>query len=405
MDKMVTGSFQLMKQMNKTLILDIIRTHGPISRAEIAKMTKLTPPTVTNLVKDLLSTGMVVEGERMNSTGGRKAINLQINPTAYYVIGVNVGVSKVSVVVTDLMANVVVESSSALQHVSSDRIMDVVVETIRRCMQSSRVKADKFMGIGVGMHGLVNAEEGVAVFAPNFGLRDVHVKEIIEQTFDIPTYLDNDVRAMALGESWFGHGQNVDNFIFINVGMGIGAGIVLQEEVYRGISESAGEIGHTTVVEDGPQCNCGNHGCLEVMAAGPAIAKRAVKAINDGAQTRLTKRVNDQLDEITAKIIHEEAVDGDPLCRQIIEDTGKYLGIGIANLINIFNPAKIIIGGGVSNAGQMLLEPLIHTALVRAMEVPASKVSIETTPLHDRVGPIGAATLVLKHIFKQPNLG
>jgi glucokinase-like ROK family protein len=401
MERMVTGSFQLMKKINKTLILDIIRQHGPISRAEIAKMTKLTAPTVTNLVRDLLSTGIVVEGERMDSTGGRKPIMLKINPKAYYSIGVDIGVSKIVTIITDLEANIQEKVKVDLGHIQDGSIIDITKETIKEALEKSGIEKDKFIGIGIGMHGLVNAETGTAIFAPNFGLHDVPMKQIIEEEFAIPTYLDNDVRAMALGESWFGHGKEVDNFIVVNVGMGIGAAIVFNHEVYHGVSKSAGEIGHTTVLEDGPKCNCGNYGCLEVLAAGPSIAKQAVREIKRGSITSLTDRVkDDRLEEITAKMVFEEAEKGDSLSLQIMNSTGKFLGIGIANTINILNPELVILGGGVTQAGELLLEPIIQTVMHRAMEVPASNVRILPTMLGEDVGAIGAATLVLKTLFK-----
>lgn len=398
---MVTGSFQLMKKINKTLILDIIRQHGPISRAEIAKMTKLTAPTVTNLVRDLLSTGIVVEGERMDSTGGRKPIMLRINPKAYYSIGVDIGVSKIVTIITDLKAKILVKVKVDLGHIHDESIIDITKETIKEAIQKSGIDKDKFIGIGIGMHGLVNAETGTAIFAPNFGLHDVPMKQLIEEEFTIPTYLDNDVRAMALGESWFGHGKDVDNFIVVNVGMGIGAAIVFNHEVYHGVSHSAGEIGHTTVLEDGPKCNCGNYGCLEVLAAGPSIAKQAIREIKRGTVTSLIDRVkDDHLEDITAKMVYEEAERGDTLSLQIINSAGKFLGIGIANTINILNPELVILGGGVTEAGELLLEPIIQTVMHRAMEVPASNVRILPTMLGEDVGAIGAATLVLKNLFK-----
>jgi N-acetylglucosamine repressor len=405
MSEMITGSFQLMKKINKTLILDIIRQHGPISRAEIAKVTKLTPPTVTNLVRNLLETGIIVEGDRISSTGGRKAINLQIDPKAYYTIGVDVGVSKIVAIVTDLEANIEAKVVTALKNLEDESIIDIIISTIAAVIEESGIEIDRFIGIGTGMHGLVNSKTGTAEFAPNFGLRNVPVQKIIEDKFKIPTYLDNDVRAMALGESWFGLGKDVENFIFINVGMGIGAGIVLNNEVYHGVSESAGEIGHTTVLEDGPRCNCGNYGCLEVMAAGPGIVARSIKEIKRGTFTSLSDRVGDNLSDISSKMIYEEAIKGDDLSIHLIKETGKFIGIGIANMINIFNPEKVIIGGGVSEAGEMLVEPLVQTVMIRAMEIPAGVVKILPTALGENAGAIGAATLVLRRMFKVTKVG
>lgn len=400
LDKMIPGSFGLMKKMNRTLILDVIRQQGPISRSQIARMTHLTPPTVTNVVKELIRSDMVVEGEHVHSTGGRKAINLHINPTACYVIGVRVGVSRITAVVTDLQADIVNQHHFDLQQGDGgDEVISKLKTCIQTVMDHSDINQDKFKGIGIGMHGVVQSEQGLCVFAPNLGMRNVPLKDILQEQFALPVLVDNDVRAMALGESWYGHGQKVDNFIFIHVGSGIGAGIIMGEELYRGVNESAGEIGHTTVVEEGPICNCGNQGCLEVMAAAPAIVKRSIERMNQGVSSSLKQELDTGSKNITAKMIYKHALQKDALSLSLLEDTGKYLGIGIANLINILNPEKVIIGGGVSQAGDLLFKPLLHTVRQRAMEIPAN-VQIEQSYLGQHVGPVGAATLVLKQIFK-----
>lgn len=345
-----------------------------------------------------------MEGERTSSTGGRKAISLQVNPVAYYVIGVDVGISKVEAVITDLEANIVAKVTTPILNENKKEVSTFIVKTIQAVIEQFEVNEAQLIGIGVGMHGLVDSETGTAVFAPNFGLHQIPIKQIIENEFGIPTFLENDVRAMALGESWFGHCQDTDNFAFINVGMGIGAGIYLNNTVHHGVSQSAGEIGHTTVLEDGPLCSCGNYGCLEVLAAGPGIVQRMTKEIKRGANTSITEKVDNDLEEITAKLIYEEAQAGDELSKQIIKNTGQYLGIGIANLINILNPEKVIIGGGISQAGDLLMEPLVQTVMIRAMEVPASVVQIMRTKLAENAGSIGAATLVLQELFRGKEL-
>ncbi len=404
MSERLTGSFQLMKQMNTSLILDIIRQQGPISRAEIAKQTKLTPPTVTNIVRVLLKSGIVVEGQPRESTGGRKAISLQINPRAYFVLGVDVGVSKVTVVVSDLEATIIAQRTRSLINIPGHQVITIMTETIKQVITISGITMDRFLGLGLGMHGLVDAKSGILLFAPNFNLRHIMLKDILEERFGIPAWIDNDVRAMALGESWFGNGRGTQNFIFLNVGMGIGAGIVFNREVYHGVSQSAGEIGHTTVVEEGPLCNCGNRGCLEVLAAGPAIARRAIEAMEQGNQSSLME-AGLSVKELTALDVYLKARNGDPLCLNLMKETGKYLGIAIANMLNLLNPEKVIIGGGVSKAGELLLAPLKETVSKRALEVPLSVAQIELSSLGNQAGAIGATVLVLRNLFSIPQIG
>jgi N-acetylglucosamine repressor len=230
-------------------------------------------------------------------------------------------------------------------------------------------------------------------------LQNVPIGSYLESRFQVPVQLDNDVRAMAIGESWLGNARDVSHFLCINVGYGIGAAIVLGKELYHGVSHSAGEIGHTTVDEAGPRCSCGNTGCLQVMAAGPAIAERARQAIRHGRDSRIYENAEGDLDAITALTVYQAAEEGDSLALQLLEDTGHYLGIAIANLINILNPEKVIIGGGVAKAGDFVFRPLKETVAQRSLALPYSKTQIVESALGDNATAIGAACMILKAMF------
>ncbi|MBA7553974.1 N-acetylglucosamine repressor [subsurface metagenome] len=239
------------------------------------------------------------------------------------------------------------------------------------------------------------------LITPNFGWRDTPLREILKKEFHIPVFVDNNVNAMALAEFEFGEGQGVKNFVFINVGMGIGAGIVINEELFHGESNCTGEIGHTTVDYNGPKCSCGNNGCLEVMASGPATAKRAIKAIKEGEKSLISELVNYELNQISAEIVATAANQGDKLGRSIMEETGEYLGTGVANIINLFNPELVIVGGGVAQAGDLIFEPLKKAVQKRAFSVSAEVAKIIPVSLGKDCTVIGAAALVLKEIFKK----
>lgn len=394
------GSFQWMKSLNKSTILNIIRLHGPISRAEIAKMTKLTPPTVTNIVGELLESNLVIEAELGESTGGRKPIMLKINADAFTVIGIYAGAKKVRGVVANLEGEV---QHTVLMEVpprpTAEVFVELVKKAISRLLDCVDLQTRPCLGIGVGMHGLVNPEKGVSIFAPNLNIRDLPLKDRLEQAFQLPVEVENDVRALALGESWFGLGKDIADFICIHVGTGIGAGIILDHELYRGPAFSAGEIGHTTIDLDGPRCGCGNTGCLEALAAGPAILTRVKKAIEEGRPTVLTEWVNGEMERLTGEMVHRAAQQGDDLAVQVLADTGRYLGIGLANLINILNPSRIILSGGVARAGQYVLEPLKETVKERAFSAAAKDIAILTSRLGENGAAIGAMTLVLQQLF------
>ncbi|WP_240511814.1 ROK family transcriptional regulator [Paludifilum halophilum] len=402
--KGLVGSFQLMKSLNKSLILNVIRTDGPISRAEIAKKTRLTPPTVTNLVNDLLESRLVQESDLGVSTGGRKPIMLKINSEAFQVIGIDVGVSHIKVIVATLDAAIIDSLYiKVIQPLDKESLIKLLNESIRRIMEKAALRKERVIGIGVGMHGLVNPDRGVGIFAPNFNLHDIPIRESLESEWDLPVEVENDVRAMALGESWFGHGQGLEDFICLNVGMGVGAGIILNQELFRGTSYTAGELGHTTIDVEGPTCACGNDGCLQALTAGPAIAARAQRGLRMGRKSRISEFVQGDWSQMTGETVYQAACQGDEFAREILADTGRYLGIGIANFINTLNPQKVIIGGGVSKSGDFIMETLKETVETRALNISAKAIAIQTAKLGDDATAIGAATLVLKKLFL-PNI-
>ncbi|GAA4720066.1 ROK family transcriptional regulator [Brevibacillus fulvus] len=396
----MVGSFQLMKSLNKSLILNVIRTEGPISRAEIAKKTNLTPPTVTNIVGELLESNLVVESDLGNSTGGRKPIMLRINSTAFQVIGIDVAISHIRVIAITLDAQIIQSLKIKLpSNLTNEILLDLLIDAVNQIIQKADLQQQNIIGIGVGMHGLVNPDEGVSIYAPNLHLRQIPIRQALEEAFQIPVEVENDARAMALGESWFGNGQGVENSVSIYVGMGVGAGIILNHKLYRGASHTAGEMGHTTVDANGPKCSCGNYGCLEALVAGPAIVARTQTALREGRESIILQLAEGDFDKISGEIVYQAALQADPLALEILRDTGRYLGIGIANIINTLNPQKVIIGGGVSKSGEFILEALREQVQRRSLETPCQAVTIETAKLGGHATAIGAATLILRNLF------
>ncbi|MGC5324344.1 ROK family transcriptional regulator [Brevibacillus sp. SYSU BS000544] len=398
---MQTGSFQWMKSLNKSIILNIIRLHGPISRAEIAKLTELTPPTVTNIANELLEENWILESERGESSGGRKPILLRLNAEAFHVVGVYAGAKKIRAVAATVDGSIMAEQEVLVGKGPTEaEYLRMLKELIRQVMQDSKAEQSSFLGIGVGMHGLVDPIQGISIFAPNIPLRNVKIKEVLETKFSLPVEVDNDVRALALGESWFGQGQGLSHFVCVNVGTGIGAGIILDGRLYQGASFTAGEIGHTTIDLHGPQCSCGNTGCLEALASGPSMEARVERAIASGEQSILHKPGSgaDPV-KVTGEEIFRAAVAGDQLAIRVMEETGTYLGVGIANLINSFNPSCIILSGGVFRANDYVLDSLRRTVQERALQTPTNALQIVTSELGKNAMAIGAFTLLLAKIF------
>lgn len=400
----MTGSFQWMKTINKSNILNMIRSYGPISRSEIAKKTKLTPPTVTNIVSELIESNLVRESEIGISKGGRKPILLTINAKHSFIIGIDVGGHHVRAIMADLNAEIVVQHRTTLpENLTKDDLLQTLIDVVQMIINKANVSKEKIIGIGVGMHGIVNYQEGIAVFAPNFHLSDVPIKSFLENVFQLPTYVENDARALALGETWFGHGQGIENVVCVNVGIGIGAGIVINNRLFHGQNGIAGEIGHMIVDINGMKCSCGSYGCLQTMAGGRSLRDRVIKEISHGRKTLIVNKVKNDLNKITGALIHECAIEGDALSIEVLKEVGSFLGIGVTNLINLINPTKVIIGGGVSKAENYILEPLNAVVKMRALTPKARETEIVLSKLGDNGTVIGAVTLVLQNVFS-PNL-
>jgi glucokinase-like ROK family protein len=400
-----TANLELVQKINRSIVLNVIRDKGPLSRADVSRRTKLTRSTVSSIVSYLTKKNLVRETGLSSSGVGRRGILLELNPKAYYVVGIDLGTLNTIAAVVDLEGKIV----ERVEHPTNgeknrDDVIERVKTAIHEVISTSNLNLQKIAGIGLAVPGLVDSKKGMILFIPNFGWKDTPLREILEEEFHTPIFIDNNANAMALSEAQFGIGRGVKNFICVNIGIGIGSGVIINREIYRGETECTGEIGHTTVDYNGPKCSCGNNGCLEVMAAGPAIARRAVKAIREGRKTVITELVEENLNQITAAVVARAANQDDRLAREIMEKTGEYLGTGIANIINLFNPQMVIIGGGVAQAGSLIFDPLKRTMKKRAFSVPAKVVKIATPSLGRDCTVIGAASLVLKEIFKSPKV-
>lgn len=400
MNPPMTGSFHWMKSLNRSIVLNKIREEGPISRADIAKRTSLTPPTVTHLVNELIAEHFVIESEVGASSGGRKPILLTINASAYSCIGIDVGVKSIKSIMTDLNGTLVHQDKQPMpSSLTGDTLLHLLEETVHGLLQATGMPKHSILGIGVAMHGLVNPVEGISLFAPNLGLRQVPIGTHLEQKTGIPVYVENDAAAMALGELWFGGGQQIQHFICVNIGEGVGAGIVLHGSIYRGSHFSAGEIGHTTVDLNGPRCSCGNYGCLQTLVSGPAIADSLRKHIAMGGTSLVEGMANGVLENITGEMVYEAALLGDSAAAETFRRTGQLLGISLTNLIHTLNPEKVILGGGVAQAAEFLLEPVYAAVRSRALESSLERLTIEVSPLDELATAIGAVTIVLSKLF------
>ena len=388
--------------MNTSLILNTIRERGPISRAEIAKLTKLTPATVTNITSELIKYRLILEAERGVSSGGRKPVMLRINANGYHVIGIYIGSKGVEIIASNLNANMLyVKNIPITDTIDSYKLLEEIKVAVRSWIQKNKKK--KVLGIGIGVHGLVKSREGISIYAPNLGWENVPIKQELEKALNLPVFVDNDVRTMTLGENWFGVARNVSNFIFIYVGYGIGGSIVINNQLYRGITEGAGEIGHTTVEKDGPLCSCGNTGCLQALASEYAMVVRAKELLAEGGKSIMREWVEGDLCHISSEIIIRAAKQEDELALSIIREKAHYLGIGIANLINTINPAMVIINGEIVKLKEAVMYCIRTEVSKRSMKYLQNATNITFSSLQRKAVLKGSVALVLSETFNNPN--
>ena len=394
MGKVVTGDMQLVRQMNRAAILQLIRERGPISRVVLARLSKLTAATAFSIVEELADLGLVRESGIGASEGGRRPMLFEFNPNAFAAVGVDLRANRLIAVVTDLdahpLARIVRPYQGEIDGAEGARLISEVAQGV---IHRSGVSREKLVGWSISVPALIEVDSGVVVRAINLGWEQVPLSNLLDGQLDVPVHIIDVSFALAVAETYFGAGRGVQNLICVNVGGGVGSSIVIGGQLYRGIDGVAGEIGHMTVDDSGPQCRCGNYGCLERLAASPAITERAIKGLKQGAVSSIRDLVEGKLEEVTVQVIVEAAKSGDEFARGILAETGRYLGVGIANIVNLLNPEMVVVGGGVSQvAGELLLEPLREAVRLRAFEVPVRRARIVPADLGIEASAIGAAT-------------
>lgn len=405
MNKVVKGSFELMKQLNIAAILKVVRDNKGLSRADIAKLTGLTPASITNITKFLLEDKYLIESKIGESSGGRPPIILEINPNARYIIGVSIGIGNIEVVITNLNANIRIKKTIIVsdERYNKELIFDELIKLINEVVEESEINRDDILGIGIALHGIVNAKDGISKYSPYYRWENVDIKGILEEKLNYPVYVDNDVRAMAMGESLFGISKRIANFITISISNGVGAGIIIGNNPYYGVDYSAGEIGHIIVEGDGDKCNCGNYGCLETVASNSNIVRKIIKLIKQGENSMLINMV-DNINDITISHVCNAASLGDELSIHTLREAARYIGTAVTSLINILNPTAIVVVGEIFENTTYALQSLEEIVKKRALKLPAENVRIIKSNLGKDAAVIGAATLVIQELFNGNNV-
>jgi len=376
------GSPGLMKQLNRSAILSLVRERGPLSRSDIARLLNISPSTVTRIVSQLIEEDLLCEEGDVDEQSqpqpqpqpqpqshpqshslGRRPTLLRFNFLAHLVIGIDVGGTKTAGSVADLQGTILYrETVPSKPDGDKSRSLPAMLDFVERLIDAAPAPRDRVRGIGVGVPSIVLDREGVVVWAPALGWRDTPLRDLIEGRFGISTFVENDVNLATLGESQFGVGRGVQNMACIFVGTGIGGGLILNGELYRGHEGGAGEVGY---IVPRPELLAHSYddtfGCLEGLAGGPGVVRRVREAIREGAPCSGATRLGDgdgDLRGLTAKQVFEAAREGDALARGIVTETVDYLAEAVANVACTLNPEMIVLGGGLTRSDDLLLEPI-----------------------------------------------
>jgi glucokinase-like ROK family protein len=394
------GNAKFISEINKTKVINLIRDNEGISRADLAKKSGLSAPTISRIVEALIREGLTTEIGTGKSNGGRRPTLIKFSGADSFIIGIDLGTTNIYGLLTNLEAKVIAEvRRPTLVDEGFSQIMERTSDIVIELQNRLGTKKDRLCGIGLAIAGLINRERNVVEFSPDFHWHDVDVRAALSQGHKVPVIFDNVTRVMALGEMWYGAGRNYRNFIMINVGYGIGAGVIIQGSPLYGLKGMAGEFGHFTLDKDSTvQCDCGNFGCLEALASGNAIAKAAQKELRNGAVSVLSNMCSGDLPRLTAEMVANAAKQGDRTAWTIFDRAAEYLGLGIAGLINLFNPEAVFIGGGVAQAGEILFDRVRKTVNARALSKTASEVAILPATFGLKSAVMGAISLILSGV-------
>ncbi|MGH2860955.1 MAG: ROK family protein [Solirubrobacteraceae bacterium] len=382
------GSRELLRDLNSSLLIELVRESRPISRADLARQSGLSAATVSNIVAQLIERGILVEVATAPANGGRPPVLLDIDATGGYVIGIKLRGDGLTTVVCDLDAQVVasVERSAPLVGNPQAALEAIEAET-KRALKLARVARTKVLGVGIGLSGVVDSHAGVCRFSHLLQWREVELVKPLRRNLRLPVWVDHDMNALAIAEKWSGDALAYRNFVTLSVGRGIGLGIVIDRAPYRGATGGAGELGHMIVEPGGPRCECGRHGCLEALVGEGAILRRVGERLGR---------------EITRDELIELITEGDEATAEVVENAGRELGLAVANMLTLLNPELLIVCGEGTELGATYLDPVLAAVREQTFADQGCHIEVRIQRWGDEAWAVGAATLVLRESFSLP---
>ncbi|MEJ7839042.1 MAG: ROK family transcriptional regulator [Thermomicrobiales bacterium] len=402
------ANHQSVSRSNRSVIFRALHALAPISRIELARESGLNPGTVTNIVEELIGSGLVQETVRADNAldiakrVGRRRILLQVKADSRYAIGIDLARNTISGAVIDLSGQIVASVSEPTGELVSRSAIRQVLHVIEQLVQ--HIPADarrRVVGVGVGAPGALSIRSGTFQPPPSYGSWEgIDLRKDIQGASGFDTTIDNNGNTSALAELWFGAGAGLSNFVLLNLGTGVGAGFVLDGDLYRGEHDLAAEIGHVSIAMDGARCACGNYGCLEMFVSVPRVLAAAQAALQAGEPTSL-RNPDQSAAPITLDRFLKAVAGGDSLANRVMSDTARYLAAGIVNIINMLDPEAVFIGRELARAGDVLLDPVREEVKRRVLPVLRPTVRIEASTL-DSAPVIGAGILALQNFFDAP---
>jgi len=396
------GNSKYVKKLNRMTVLNIIKQNKLISRQELAQVTGLTPPTITGIIRELLDIGFVSEVGLGTSQGGRRPMKLKFNAKAGYVIGVEVTSHETVIVIADLENDPINIITMNLDMTEPTIGIPQLVAAMKQVLHSKENEMKDFLGIGIAFPGLFSAKEGFVKNSINLGPKWnlFPLKKVLENEMKLPVFIENNAKSSALAEWWFGGGINFRDLVYINLGEGISAGVISADRVIRGARGYAGQIGHIIVVENGPLCKCGNRGCLEAICGIPALMRKAndeLPLINSEDLLKQAWLRNGKID--IEDIVQSAKIEGS-YSRELLQQVGKYVGLAIASVINMYNPEAVFIGGKLAVAAEVFVENIREMVSSHTFPEIGKSTQITISTLGAYSGVIGSCALALRELLR-----
>lgn len=393
------------RRMNRSIILEVFRTQRTLSRARLADETGLNPSTVSSIIGELIQENLIRETDLIQSSTGRPGRLLEINPDGGCALGIEINVDYIALIVTDFAANVIWRKH---EHSNPDKGQDAIMnQALKLAKQASEFIENRkctLLGVGVGVPGLVDVGSGLLRTAPNLHWENVPIRDVLATHFDCPIYVENEANAAALGEYYFGAVRNVKDFIYLSSGIGLGSGIVIDGKLFRGMFGYAGEAGHMTLDINGDLCGCGKRGCWETFVGPRAVEQRVRRAVREGAKSILSEMANGDIKKIVFEDVVQAAYGGDRIAIDALTEVAFYLGVGIANLVNLFNVEVIVIGGALNKVSPLLLKDVERVVNENTLVMDKDQFKIIPSVHGADACVMGAIALVLDDIVREPAL-